>query len=263
MKPLIILKLGGSVITDKASVAPKANLENIIRLGKEIFEAYSSEKFRLILIHGAGSFGHGIVKETGIDKGINKKEDLLAFAEVQRLQNALNVMVTQEFIKAGIPSMPCQASSHAVMENGRIVKMEVETISGLLDIGIVPVLYGVPAFDIAQGCSILSGDQIAPFLAKKLGAKKIIHGTDVDGIFTADPKKDPNAELIKLITKENIEPVKKLLGGSSVTDVTGGMLGKVEEVERTGIEAQIINALKPENVRRALLGEGVGTIIRL
>ena len=263
MKPLIVLKLGGSVITDKSSKTPKANTEAISRLAEEVAEAYSKGTFSLIIVHGAGSFGHGIVKETGIDKGIKNREQLVAFAEVQRLQNVLNAIVTEELIRAKLPAVPCQASSHAIMEKGKLRSMDTGAVRGMLETGLVPVLYGVPAYDTEQGCSILSGDQIAPYLAKKLNASKIIHGTDVDGVFTADPKKDKNAKLIGEITRANLEDVKKSLGGSANTDVTGGMAGKLQEIADIGIESQITNALTPGNIAKALLGGKIGTLIRV
>lgn len=265
MKELVILKIGGSVITDKKSETPKVDFSNLNRIAKEVADAYASEKFRLILIHGAGSYGHQIVKKTGIGKGISTKQQLVDFAETQKLQNELNCIVTESLIKNSLPAIPCQASSSAVMNSVKLVSMDLSAIKGFLEIGLVPVLYGVPAYDKKQKCSILSGDEIAPYLAKKLKAKKIIHGTDVDGIFTSDPKKDKNAKLIPLVTEKNFENVKKSLSGSTHVDVTGGMLGKVSElleVARLGIESQIVNALVDGNIKKALQGEKFGTIIR-
>ena len=85
MKP-IILKIGGSIITHKEKGLPKVNLLNVRKITNQL--AGLNKKF--ILIHGAGSFGHPIVKRTGIHKGIRKKKDLVSFAETQRLQNKLN-----------------------------------------------------------------------------------------------------------------------------------------------------------------------------
>ncbi len=266
MKDLIVLKVGGSVITDKKSEKPKPNLANIRRIAKEISESYSSGKFGLVLIHGAGSYGHQIVKRTGIDKGITNEEQKIAFAETQRLQNDLNSIVTKELIKNDIPAIPCQPSAHAIMRSGRLVKFDLEATRGFLNSGLVPVLYGVPAFDTEQRCSILSGDQIAPYVATELHARKIIHGTNVDGIFTSDPNKDKNARLIPVIKEENFSQVTDWLSGSSTVDVTGGMLGKVSElleVARAGVESQIVNALKAGNVKKALLGERIGTTIEV
>jgi isopentenyl phosphate kinase len=262
MKDLIILKIGGSVITDKFSKEPKIDEKNLERISKEIASVYDKKKMSLILVHGAGSYGHVIVKETGIDKGIVREEQLKAFAETQRLQNELNVLVTKQLIKDGIPAFPCQASSFAVMDSKRLVRMDTSAIKGLLDIGMVPVLYGVPAYDKEQKSSILSGDQIAPYLGVEFNAKKIIHGTNVDGIFTSDPNKDPNAELIPEISSENIDKVKEWLAGSTATDVTGGMFGKIMEILNSGVEAQVVNALVPGNIVKAIRGEKIGTIIR-
>ena len=140
--------------------------------------------------------------------------------------------------------------------------MDLSAIEGFIEIGIIPVLYGAPAYDKAQKCSILSGDQIAPYLAIKLNSKRIIHATDVDGVFTSDPKKNPDAELISEVNNKNISEVKDWLTGSTATDVTGGMFGKVSELLEIGIESQIFNALTPGNIIKVLKGERVGTIIK-
>ncbi|MFH0987046.1 MAG: isopentenyl phosphate kinase [Candidatus Micrarchaeota archaeon] len=261
MEKLLILKLGGSVVTDKRSETPRVNYENLRRLAEEL----SAYKKPLILIHGAGSYGHQIVKRTGIHKGIEKEEQVIAFAETQRLQNELNSIVCQELIKRNIPAIPCQASASAIMEQGRLKSMDIKAIKGFLKVGMIPVLYGVPAYDRKQKCSILSGDQIAPYLAAKLKVKKIIHGTNVDGVFTADPNKNPNAKLISKITKENLEEVKKALSESAVVDVTGGMMGKVTELlhlAEEGVESTLVNAEVPGRLRDALMGKEVlGTTI--
>lgn len=258
-----MLKLGGSVITDKSSEEPRTNESNMKRLAKEIGHAYGTGKLSLIIIHGAGSFGHTIVKRTGIHNGIRKPEDLLAMAETQRSMNELNMYVVKELIATGVPAMPFQASASAVMNKGKLESMDHSAIKGLLDRGIVPVLYGVPAFDKEQGCSILSGDQIAPYLAKELKATKVIHATTVDGVYTADPNTDVSAKQIKEINKDNFSKVKEMLGGSSTTDVTGGMMRKVTELKGMGIEAQIIDANINGRVQNALLGEKSGTIVML
>ncbi|MEM5778629.1 MAG: isopentenyl phosphate kinase [Candidatus Aenigmatarchaeota archaeon] len=259
---LIILKIGGSVITDKFSKKPKVNHKNLKRIAKEIAYAYNKEKMSLIIVHGAGSYGHVIVKKTKIDKGIKSYKQLKAFAETQRLQNELNSIVTKYLIKEGLPAIPCQASSFVVMDLGKIEEMSLSAIKGLLEMKMIPVLYGVPAFDKSKKCSILSGDQIAPYLAKKLNSKRIIHVTNVNGVYTEDPNKNPNAKLIKVINSKNINQVKKWLGNSTATDVTGGMFRKVSELLKIGIEAQIVNGLVPENIAKALNGERIGTLIR-
>jgi len=256
---LTIIKIGGSVITDKRSGKPKINFWNITNIAQSLKDF----KQPYILIHGAGSFGHPLVKKTGIDKSVISETQLLAFANTQRLQNQLNCLFCDILIKKGIPAYPAQASSHAVLERGRLISMETEAMAGLLRLKMVPVSYGVPAYDKAWGSSILSGDQIAPFIAKKLQAKRIIEVSDVDGIFTANPKIDKTAKLIREINLDNYKEIDKYLSGSSATDVTGGMRQKyIELIEaaKTGIISQIVHY---KHIKEALAGYVVGTTINL
>ncbi|MFH0929228.1 MAG: isopentenyl phosphate kinase [Candidatus Aenigmatarchaeota archaeon] len=263
MKDTIILKIGGSVITDKFSDTPKVDLKNLKRISKEVASSYDRDKMSLVIVHGVGSYGHVIVKKTGIHKGIERNEQLNDFAETQRLQNELNCIVTKYLIEAGLPAFPCQASAFAVMDSGRLVKMDTSAIEGLVSMGMIPVLYGVPAYDRKQKCSILSGDQIAPFLAVRLKAKKIIHGTNVDGVFTSDPNKNHDSKIIPRINSGNIDKVKEWLTGSTATDVTGGMFGKINELLNIGVKSQIVNALVENNIVRVMNGEEIGTIIEM
>jgi len=77
---LIIIKIGGSVITKKESNKPKISAGNINRIANLL------KNFRqpYVLVHGVGSFGHPLVKKTGIDKSVISKEQILAFAKTQK-----------------------------------------------------------------------------------------------------------------------------------------------------------------------------------
>lgn len=266
IKELIVLKLGGSVLTDKSKPFTPDE-ENIRRLSREVARGYDPERNSLILVHGAGSFGHFIVSETGIHEGISRPEQLLAFAETQIWQNRWNVMLTDALRGEGVPAIPCQPSSFSVMESGRLLWMPLDAVRGFLEIGMIPVLYGVPAYDKVQGCSILSGDEIVRYTAENLKAKRVILGTDVDGVFTDDPFRSPKARLIREITTENLKEVMGYLTKPALIDVTGGMRRKVVELinlARIGIVCEIINAGKPGLVERALAGEtGLGTVVRI
>ncbi len=261
----IIMKLGGSIITYKNRWMPTLNKDNLKRLAKEIGEAWSERKdLALILIHGAGSYGHVLATLYKILKENEYERRLLGFAEIQRLQNELNAKVCAELQNYHVPAVPVQASASAVLENEKLVHMDVKAIEGMLHVGLVPVLYGVPAYDKKLGGGILSGDEIMRHLAKHLEPDRLVHVSDVDGIYDKDPKKSKDAKLIKEITRDNLKQVLEVLGGSSYFDVTGGMVRKIEELmELEGIVAEIINGNREGYVRRALLGEvGLGTVIR-
>ncbi len=260
--PMRILKIGGSVLTDRAVERPAVRTRLLGSIAREVAAAWQAGGFRLVVVHGAGSFGHPIVKRTGIDRGIRCAEDRLAFGETQRLQTVLNGIVVGSLVRAGLPAFPFQASASAVLEAGRIRSFALAPVLELLQWGMVPVLNGVPAADTAQGCSILSGDVLAGYLASALEAEVVLHGTNVRGVFTADPARDPKACFLPEIDLRDPAGLPHGVGGSAATDVTGGMRNKLEEIARAGVLCQVYDATVEGNTRRALLGEVVGTLVR-
>jgi len=257
--PLIILKIGGSVITDRRQHRPLLFRSRLKRISEEIATALRAGRFRLLIIHGAGSFGHPIVQDTGIDKGITHLSQCVAMGETQRLQTWLNAAVVRHLLRNAVPAFPLQASASAIMEAGRLVSLDTQALRGLLDTGMIPVLCGVPAFDSRQGCSILSGDQIASYLFTHLLADSVFHGTNVRGVYSADPVHNPSARFVPVIDLRGAQEIPDGVGGSAVTDVTGGLRKKIEELRSAGAGGQIFDATVPGNVERALRGEIVGT----
>ena len=112
---------------------------------------------------------------------------------------------------------------------------------------------------------MVSGDATIAHLAKKLKAKKIFFGTDVNGVFSSDPKKNPGALHIPRITKKNWKQALFGVSGSASLDVTGGMKGKLAKLaEQTrGIPIVIFDAQKKGNTFNALAGKKTGTQVRL
>jgi isopentenyl phosphate kinase len=256
-----VLKLGGSVITDKEKPLTP-DLKAIERLADEISRAKVSP---LILVHGGGSFGHPVAERYDIAEGYVDPSQILGFSQTHLAMTLLNSWVMEALISHNIPAVEVHPSSCAVTKAGRIATMELEPLKKMLKLGFVPVLYGDAVLDSEKGFAILSGDQLVSSLAIKLGACRIIMGADVDGLYTADPKADSSAQLISHLTLEELKSLKHKIEGSKATDVTGGMLGKMLEVKlaiEQDIETVIVNATKPLRVYKALKGEKVvGTII--
>jgi len=258
-----VLKLGGSVITDKSADQPLLRRDRLDALAAEL-ASLPSEKRPRALVHGAGSFGHLIVSRTRIHERVKTQADRMAWAETQILQNELNVSVCRALLAVGIPAIPHQASAGVTLRDKVIEGFFSEAVTALVAEGLVPVLYGVPAVDLSGGCSILSGDLLAPRLAGELGCDLVVYGTDVDGVFDADPRQSPGAKQVARINRENWEAVRTGLGGSASVDVTGGMAAKVAELvawAKRGIAARIVDATRPGRVAAALRGESVGTLI--
>jgi isopentenyl phosphate kinase len=253
-----ILKIGGSSITEKDKNKRLAKPDLIENIAKEIKKAKSENGFRLIVVHGAGPFGHKMVKDYGIKDGIKSGRDIEGFVRTHNSMEDLNKIIMDIFREVGLLGFPIQPSACIIQENKKIARFDTEIIEDLLKTGsIIPVLYGDIVVDRKLIGSVVSGDAIVPYLAKKLKASRVFMGTDVDGIFTADPKVDRSAELITRIDKTNFSGIMKSVGEAKTVDVTRGMKGKLTEMKEKlgGIDAIIFNITKEGNVYRALSGQ--------
>lgn len=249
---LIILKIGGSVITEKGSVS-SAKKQEIDRISNEIASFKKEADLKLILVHGAGSFGHPQAMKW-IKEGFDAKGVYLTHSSVK----TLNSMVIDSLNNAGVNALPIHPLSAGLLEDGKLVELQVEKITLMLDRGIIPVLHGDVVMDRKRGAAILSGDSIVPYLASIMKASQIGAGSDVEGVL------DENGKGIKKITPMSFIEMKNSIRGSGTTDVTGGMLGKVSEfleLAKKGISSRIFNASKKDMVSKFLYGEDIGTLI--
>jgi isopentenyl phosphate kinase len=84
------------------------------------------------------------------------------------------------------------------------------------------------ALDAELGGTIVSTEELLAFLARRLRPARLILIGDADGVFEQDPHCGPAREAVPLISAANWAQVRAMLGGSHATDVTGGMLAKIE-----------------------------------
>lgn len=262
---MMILKIGGSALTIKDANKPTIDEINLNRIAEEI--SYYNDD--MVIVHGAGSFGHIHAKKYAIGEKItNNKEKLYKTEGLSRIQvsmQLLNYMVVEKLQEKGIPAIGIKPSSFIITENQRITTCDTKVIKRYINEGFVPVLYGDAVLDLNDEIkfAIISGDQIITYFAKELNANKVILSSDVDGIYTDNPKTNPEAKLIDIVTKDT---KLTLTENKNQADVTGGMAGKINELltlAEDGIESLIINAEKEGNLKLAVSGEKVkGTLIK-
>jgi len=280
---MIILKLGGSILTKKDLEDPEVNYANLNRIANEVKTAFDNKSNNpvlsegLIIIHGAGSFGHPPAKKYGIGEAFTEEQypkKRIGFSITQNCVKKLNTLICDVFIDHEIPCVSVQASSFITTKNKRINSFNLDLIEKYVNEGFIPVLYGDVVLDDDLKIAVLSGDQILQFIAKNLkiktskinnsqSKKEVILGTDVAGVFNKNPKKYDDAEYIpKLSSLERIEK----FDSTTNIDVTGGMIGKIKELLELadiGIESKIINANEPKAILNALEGKKVrGTVIK-
>ena len=261
--PLIILKIGGSVITEKKNNAKKIRRKVLERLAKEIISAKKKKNFSLIIIHGVGAFGHVVAKEFKLDQGYKNRSQINAIAETYIDLKKLDLEVIKIFKKTGLNIVPFQPSCAWTLNNKRLRDVNVDIIKKYLDLDLVPILHGDILMDNKIKFSILSGDQMIYRLAKELKADRVVMGTDVDGVFDSDPKTNKKAALYTIINKNNVQKI--TVNETDIIDVTGGMSGKINELLRlaeTGIKSEIINITKEKILERSLTDQkNVKTVV--
>ena len=262
---MIILKIGGSILTNKDSKESEVDTVSLKRIASEIKSSLDNSPKDLIIVHGAGSFGHPPAKKYKIGEKFNKNEysaKRLGFCEIQNEVKKLNMFICEAFIKQGLPLISIPASSFIKASNKRIVDGNLVSFKKYLDKGFIPVIYGDVVLDDELEFCVISGDQIIQYLASNLNPTQVILGTDVDGVYNKNPKTHDDA-----IFYDKFSSLKDLdtLEGTTNIDVTGGMVGKIKELlylADFGIESKIINAEVDGNIFKVLENKNVkGTVI--
>ncbi len=263
---LYLIKIGGSVITDtkRINVAKRDEIE---RLLTEINNARKKSKASIILGNGAGSFGHISAKKYRIHEGLLSKDSIKGSIETQQAVRALNSLIVDIALDMGMPLFPFSPSSFVNKKGRIIVDGFISQIKLALKEGFIPSIYGDVVMDAKQGVAIASTEDVLNFIAPSLKPKKIVLGTDVDGVFDKDPFTNRGAVLIERIDSKNIRKIVAGTGGAKKIDVTGGMRTKVatlhKMVVKTGATGYVVNLTKKGRLYKLLSGKEVRcTIVR-
>ena len=255
--PLIMLKIGGSVATrkDRESLSVRTSLMR--KTAQALRSGLEEKPCRLILIHGSGSAGHRLAHDFDLRYCTgNDTKKIQAALLSQRANQRLDAMLKDIFVDAGLPIVSVHSASVIIQNNSVIENFSTKTIAHALNHGQIPLLYGEMVPDTLLNFSVCSGDTIASFLAQKFTAEKICFASDIDGIFTGDPHRFPDATLIERLDFERLGTQSGITGSHSV-DVTGGLGGKLEQLDplrdSSVRSVEIFNGLKAEHYRDILL----------
>ena len=261
MEKLILVKLGGSIITNK-SKEYFAREENITRFAREIKLALNEANIKIIVGHGAGSFAHTPASVYKTKEGLIAKNSLFGMGVTEEAARRLNGIVVKKFVGEKLPVYTFSPGSFIISDAKVYSKSYIDPIIKALEIGIVPIVHGDVVLDIKMGFTIFSTEKILSILANRMKKNyeiKMIYVTDVDGVH------DERGEVIPVITNKNFDQLKSSIDGAKGVDVTGGMLHKVEEAlflaKKTGIKTQIINGKRPGLLKNVILGKKVGGTI--
>jgi isopentenyl phosphate kinase len=229
--PRVVLKLGGSVVTDKAG--DRAIRRDRIKECAGVIARRPG--IQVVLVHGAGSCGHPQAHRYRLDQGV-PPGDPAGIPETHHAVADLNRVIVDALRQAGREAVGVHPLGHCVAVAGRLQHPDWQPVGLMLSLGVTPVLHGDVVMDTLRGASIVSGDQLVASLARALSPDRVGLATDVPGVLGGD-----GAVVGKI--RRGLDT--GLAGGSRSTDVTGGMAGKLEELlvlADAGIGSSIFHA---------------------
>lgn len=216
MSETCILKLGGSVMTDKKADCA-VNKEQLASVASAIAGARTDG---IVIIHGAGSCGHPEAKRYHLDKGA-KAGEIEGIYVTHKAVSSLNDAVVLALREKGVAAVGVHPLHTGIADKGRLVSFETRHLATMLALGMVPVIHGDVVMDLSRGACIVSGDQLVRYLALDLKIRRVGLATDVPGVLDG-------GSVVPKITKSTMPELH--IGNSSHTDVTGGMEGKIDEL---------------------------------
>jgi isopentenyl phosphate kinase len=255
---MYIIKLGGSVITDKSK-----NQHFKKDIAKNLSNQIKKSNEKVIIVHGAGSFGHILAKKYDLNSGYKNEVQIKGFASTQSSVQKLNSLILESLIESNIPAISIPPHVILKLKNHEILDVNLSIFKEYLDRGFMPVTFGDVALDKKLGFSICSGDLLIEILANHFKPEKVIFVLDEDGLYSSNPKIDKNAKFIKKASLKELDNLATSL--DSHADVTKGMFGKIETIKKIstfGIDTILLNGSKDNRLYETLVGKStISTLI--
>ena len=250
---MYIIKFGGSVITDKAKKCCFKQ-EIVNRLASELKHANKE----IILIHGAGSFGHILAKKYKLNDGYRQKKQIEGFALTQAMVQRLNNLVLASLHNYNLPAVSIPPHAVLSLSNHKQSRLDSSIFQKYLDLGFMPVSFGDVILDRKLGFSICSGDLLVQLLAVEFKPEKVIFVFDEDGLYSANPKDDKNATFMEHTTIKDLDKFTTQLNAHA--DVTKGMRGKlytIKKIANAGVDTILLNGNVHNRLYDTLKGKKV------
>lgn len=228
-----VLKIGGSVLTDKASE------ETLSNRFEEIISYVDKEG---VIVHGAGSFGHPHAERHDLTSGSRT-----GVYETHKAVKDLNTRVVEKLRQNNVDAFPLHPSSMAI--RNQETRINLEPLFKIKEEGFTPVIHGDGIVHTGQGFSILSGDEIATEIRRKMDDGRLGFCTSVPGVLDSEGEVVEEIDSMKDFADQDVEGV----------DVTGGMKNKLEKIFDKQVDARIFGV---EDLEGFMNGEEVGTLVR-
>jgi len=258
-RPIVLLKLGGSLITDKTRPGV-ARHAAILRLAEELASAAKHPRGpRLVVGHGSGSYGHAAAADGGLTPGANARRRVDAISRTQHRAAELHRLVVAALVNAGARPFSFAPSSFLCATNGRVGRPFVEPIFEALDLGLLPVVYGDVVLDRRRGAVVVSTEELFLLLVKEAARRRspVVRAVwlgETDGV------RDDGGTIARLSAAAALRTARQVTGASGA-DVTGGMalrLRAAGALAKAGISSSIVDGRRAGAIAAAIAGRASG-----
>lgn len=230
-RPFLILKIGGSLFSDKAAHR-HVDIRSIERYSRLVAELALAAPGRVALVVGGGSFGHGAVREAS-------PEDPLGILQLTEANFALKWIWVGALRAAGARAVPLQLTAMCLCENAD-VSVYTNVVGRALAVSFLPVLSGDCLIDAHGTLQLCGSDRVPQVLLQCVQPPvRVVVLTDTPGILV---RRGSTAVLPSVDPNEPSAAFRAAWSGRR-NDTTAGMVGKLEalvEIARLGAECFIM-----------------------
>ena len=261
MASRVVIKLGGGLITDKGSMK-KFDSDSMERVADSISSVVEMG-VPIVIVHGAGSFGHLLAKEWSISEGVDQKiaeEQRMIVDEIRSDMRDLNGLVIDKLADSELESEGLPPSEWAI-GTGSDFQGDIANFERVVEAPI-PITFGdVVNTNDPLEFGILSGDDLMVRLSRELEVSHCIFLIgDAEGVLSGPPHQEGSSLISRLAAEEEIEGPHY-----SEIDVTGGIGLKIDRARKIASDVEevwILDGRCPERVVELLsTGETRGTKI--
>ncbi|WP_047855708.1 glutamate 5-kinase [Archangium gephyra] len=247
----VVVKIGTNALTNATGRFNRAHFE---ALGEDLLWAAQG---RELVVVSSGAIALG-VERLGLParpKDIPGKQACAAVGQ-SRLMQAYE----EAFGKADRRVAQVLLTHGDVQDRRRYLNVK-HALERLIEAQVVPIINENDTVSVDE-LKFGDNDTLAALVAGVVEADVLVVLSDVEGLFTADPRKDPNARLLPQVDAVTPELL-ALAGGSGSLVGTGGMATKIRAAARVtelGVRCLITSGAVPGRLRSVLSGEPVGTL---
>ncbi len=248
----IVVKVGTSTLSYPNG---KLNFQRIEKMASVMAQLQNEGKKMILVSSGAIAVGSGRLGLKEKPGELPEKQALAAVGQAelmkiyQKLFEARDQKVAQVLLTKDIVTVPERRLNAS------------NTLQALLNMNVIPI---INENDTVAVDEIVFGDNdtLSAYVACLVNAHLLILMSDIDGLYSADPRTNPDATIIPLITHINGE-LEKAASGAGSAFGTGGMVTKISAARvcsEAGIAVNITNGADPSILKDILSGKPTGTL---